>query len=262
MPLTKSKIEYLDYNWPIVTGCNNRREGLCGLPCWAAAQAKRFGKSFEPAVHPANIDAPLVARGLGATIGAAFTGELFTFAPETPMLQERASLRQLMWAVMAATPLTRYLFLTKRPADLAKWEPFPRNAYVGVSVNTRAQFEIATVALGDVKAGGKWLSWEPVLEPPYGPLVLESGLKMAGIGWVVIGAATGRQADMTCLLGEYGYGHVEPYSKKWALSPPVEGVLSIIEAADKAGAKVWLKHNLAGTFGNGIKFRQQRPWNV
>ena len=75
--MQKSGIEYLTHSWNFQTGCLNHENGVCTLPCWAKAMAKRFHRSFEPELHPKKISDPLRSKQGGRRIGVCFTGDLF-----------------------------------------------------------------------------------------------------------------------------------------------------------------------------------------
>ncbi len=112
-----------------------------------------------------------------------------------------------------------FIFLTKRPAELMKWSPFPKNCHVGVSVTNQAMHNEAIVGLAAIEAMVKFLSFEPLL----GPISLHSPYDLEGIQWVILGQRT-------------------PVSARTA--PKIEWVREIVEAADKAGVPVFLKNKL------------------
>jgi protein gp37 len=117
--------------------------------------------------------------------------------------------------VVRACPQHTFQFLTKSPQNLAHWNPFPVNAWVGATVDWRARLDLTLDALRQVDAPVRFVSFEPLLEDMEGP-------DLEGIGWVIIGALTGntpRQPD-----------------PRW--------VRSLIASASDAGAAVFLKRNL------------------
>lgn len=99
--------------------------------------------------------------------------------------------------VMVDTPQHTYQLLTKRPRRLARMAPelpWPRNVWVGVSVESqREAWRVAE--LRKVPAAVRFISAEPLL----GPLSLD----LSGIGWVIAG-------------GESGPNH-RPMNERWAL---------------------------------------------
>ena len=124
-----------------------------------------------------------------------------------------------------ACPQHRFYLLTKQPQNLKKFSPYPPNCYVGVSVTTKEQLRPAIWALSDIQCSIRYLSFEPLLEP-----VLQQVLPAEwddAISWVILGSQT------------------KPYKP-----PKIEWVKEIVEAADKAGVKVFLKDNLTPIAGD------------
>ena len=120
-------------------------------------------------------------------------------------------------------PQHTFIFLTKKPAGLLKWSPFPRNTYVGVSVTDQEQYAKAIHYLKDIQATIKFISFEPLLDLEYGLPSLTFWIKEAGINWLIIGQQT-------------------PVSAKTA--PKIEWIKEIVEAGTKAGIRVFMKDNL------------------
>ncbi len=58
----------------------------------------------------------------------------------------------------------RYYLLTKQPQNLAKFSPFPKNVWLGVSATNQQQFDNAVKYLKEVEATVKYISFEPLLE--------------------------------------------------------------------------------------------------
>ncbi len=223
MALTRTGIEYLTHCWNFQTGCRNWQNGVCpvGEKCWARAMAHRFGRSFEPQLHPEKLLDPLRLKK-PARIGVCFTGDLFgdwvdLYEPEK---FHCLPLNEAVLKVINDCPQHQFFFLTKCPWNLRLWEPFPDNAWVGVTVCNQKMLKDAFMEFRDLR-GHKWLSIEPLMESldekHYLPLLMET----IGIDWVVIG----------------GWSDGKP-------QPRIEWVREIVEAADKAGARVFLKNNL------------------
>jgi len=124
----------------------------------------------------------------------------------------------------------RFYLLTKQPQNLIKFSPFPDNCWVGVTATTQKAYVEALPYLCNVQATIKFVSFEPLLEPimPSGFIIDNDGamqdwaiLRIMGINWLIIGAQT------------------KPYKP-----PEIAWVREIVEAADKAGVRVFLKDNL------------------
>ena len=155
-------------------------------------------------------------------------------------------------------PQHRHYLLTKQPQNLIKFSPFPENCWVGVTATKFEAVIEATKWLAGVEAGIKYLSLEPLLDwQTYNEKDLPWRLwKHAGVSWLIIGACTGTLEEMMDLkfsLPAYTpASQVKRCGKKWTLQPRIEWVKEIVEAADKAGVKVFLKDNLEPIFLNAI----------
>jgi protein gp37 len=133
-------------------------------------------------------------------------------------------------SIIKSRPQHNFLFLTKCGWNLKKWGKFPDNAWVGVTAWDRNSFIQATVSLRDVEAKHKWISIEPFLGAIIADVRDSSGITIRavaeefrtyGIEWVVIGA-----------------------QQRPTIYPKLEDLKTVVEAADKAGVKVFLKDNL------------------
>jgi len=115
-------------------------------------------------------------------------------------------------------PQHRFYLLTKQPQNLIKFSPFPPNCWVGVTTTDEAMFNEALWQLSKIKASIKYISIEPFLK--HIPMYV-GGITNCGINQIIIGAQT------------------KPYKP-----PEIEWVEEIVQAAGKAGAKLFLKNNL------------------
>lgn len=114
-----------------------------------------------------------------------------------------------------------FIFLTKRPENLAKWNPWPDNCWVGVSVESGEYTygKNISTSMRSVIAPIKFISFEPLQGSCHG--IIPDWCK-----WVIIGAETGNRKGKPPLSEVH----------KWAGE--------IIKAADDAGIPVFLKDNL------------------
>ncbi len=233
MSLSKSNIEYMNFNWPIFPGCNHWTTGVCavGENCWAKKEAHQHGRSFEPHLRADHLLDPL-SRRQPAVIGVNFTGDLMgewvdpdsdtgiTAEWNLASYTHPYPLQEVVKDVMHQSPQHTYLFLTKAPQNIKQWGKWPDNAWLGVSVCRNTDLN-GILDLRGAQATHKWLSFEPLLESLdyrwFADLIKESG-----ISWVVIGAQSGRHP----------------------VQPKLEWVREIVAACDKAGIPVWLKNNL------------------
>ena len=207
----------------------NPVKGLCPVDCkdnqgksycYARAMYKRFKWNpeirwdFSPMLDVFGIDKP-------SRIFVGSTMELFGDWVKPAWLTT-------LFRAVESNPAHTFIFLTKRPGNLIKWSPFPRNAYVGVSVTTNGDMTLALTNLAHIQAKVKFISFEPLL----GMIGMDDHmpLEMASISWVIIGQQT-------------------PVKK--ATRPKSEWIQEIVEAADKVGIPIFLKNNLYPLIGLG-----------
>lgn len=220
--MNKTKIEYLDYCWNFLTGCNNwRNPAICGgggteFKCWAKSMAERFGWWFGPEYWISRIVEPYKIRG-SKRIGVCFTGDLF--ANDVDPL--KFGMKDDIMTVIHWTPKHQYFFLTKCPWNLAKWGKFPDNAWVGVSVTNERQYNQAIHHLADVEAKNKWLSFEPLMES----VKPTDDMAVVGIKWIVIGGLSNKPINQ---------------------QPKGEWIRDIHCAAEEQGIPYFDKDNLKG----------------
>ena len=234
----KSRIEYIinpdgtpGESWGPYSGSRHtQNECATALLCWARSMAKRFpqvaGGDFQPRFHPQRLEEPLHWRS-PRRVAVCFMGDLFGDWQRVEAVEDRpkvkewdmAEVRRQILALVRKCPQHTFLFLTKAPQNLAKWNPWPDNAWVGASACDADSFFWAYHHLRSVEAKTKWISLEPLLGPP------NKGHLLAAcevINWLVIGAQSGP-------------GAVKP-RKEW--------VYEIAGAAVRAGIPIWFKENL------------------
>lgn len=221
-------------SWNPYSGClHSLEECPTADKCWARALAKRFPQickgDFSPRFHPDRLDVPCHWRK-PQRIATCFMGDLFD---EWNSIYGRNEEIVKILTVVEKNPKHTFLFLTKNPRGAWCYEPFPRNAWFGVSI---------TGILGDkdvdnldvallTSAHWRWVSYEPAL----GPLHKEALELIKGFDWLVIGAQTG----------------------PGACKPKLEWVMAAEEAAKKAEVPVWRKNNLCKVLG--LEPRQELP---
>lgn len=207
-------IGWARWSWNPVTGC------LHNCPyCYARDIAERFyPQGFEPTFVREALTAPQHTRVPSSANGDPEWRRVFTcsmadlFGKWVP----QEWLDAVFDAIVAA-PQWEFLCLTKFPQRLATLG-WPENVWAGTTVDRQHRVDLAQRHFAEVKAGVKWLSCEPLLEP----LKFES-LEM--FDWVVIGACTRSS------------GAPE-------FAPPFDWVVDLYEQARTAGCKVYLKTNL------------------
>jgi len=207
-------IEWARWSWNPVTGCKHN----C-IYCYARDIAQRFyPQKFEPTLIPERLAIPY-SQPVPAVSGPGYRN---VFTCSMADLWGRWVPQEWIDAVLRAVtdnPQWNFLMLTKFPGRMAEQE-WPANAWVGTSVDSQARVSAAEKAFDNVKAGVRWLSCEPLLEP----LTFSS---LAMFDWVVIGAQTRS-------------------SQAVEFQPQWEWVESLIWQARQAGCKVYLKTNLIG----------------
>jgi len=212
-------IEWANWSWNPVTGC------LHGCPyCYARDIA------FD--IYPAEV-------GFGSTIWPdRLTAPTNQKVPQSEAIADKniftCSMADLFgrWVpdewikkvldVAAANEQWNFLFLTKFPKRMAEFD-IPANAWMGTTVDVQARVANAERAFENVKAGIRWLSIEPMIEP----LVFS---KLELFDWVVIGGASpSKSVDGT------------PATPTW--NPPIEWLIDLHQQARAANCKIYYKTN-------------------
>jgi len=172
-------IDWAKWSWNPVTGC----EHGCNY-CYARDIADRFyPQKFKPTFHADRLEAPgnmKVPAGADADISLrnVFTvsmGDLFGKWVPVEWITS-------VLDVVEKSPQWNFLFLTKNPKRYSQFS-FPKNAWVGTTVDCQSRVAAAERAFENVDAKVKWLSVEPMLTP----------LKFSRLDlfrWLVIGGAS------------------------------------------------------------------------
>ena len=216
--MNKSKIEWLDGGYsinPVKGWCPNPDCPL-GEDCYARSLYRRF--KWNPEIRFVKEKILMPTEPSKIFVGS--TMELFGdwIKPEW--------LKSIFGAVKCHSEHT-FIFLTKKPENLARWSPFPRNCWIGVSVCNDEMFDRAMMEFhtGDIQASVQFISFEPLLSEisknHYLPLRLKDT-----VNWIILG---GR-------------------SVAHKFYPPEPWIQEIEDAADKAGIPVFEKQNLRKTW--------------
>ncbi len=225
-------IKYADRSWNPLTGCwgpggTAEKPAWCSY-CYARRIAERFRGSkawpngFDPIFHLDRLVEPSKLRK-SSKIFVCDMADLFGDGIPSNIIRDVLS-------IMQEARRHTYLFLTKNPARLAEFNPWPRNCWVGVTATDDTMFWQAQFALAEVDASVKFISAEPLL----GSLNIAE-FNPTCINWVILGGLT-------------GFGGSKSY-------PKPEWVEEIEAAADKAGLAVWEKENLRASG----PYRQEYP---
>jgi protein gp37 len=207
-------IGWARWSWNPVTGCLHN----CAY-CYARDIANRFyEQGFEPTFLPERLTAPQHTTVPAKAEDDPAWRRVFTcsmadlFGKWVPQEWIDAVFEQIV-----AAPQWEFLCLTKFPQRLAELD-WPENVWAGTTVDKQHRVDLAQRHFAEVKAGVKWLSCEPLLEP----LKFDS-LEM--FDWVVIGSCTSSSGAP-------------------AFAPPWDWVVDLYQQARDAGCRVFLKHNL------------------
>lgn len=189
----KSAIEWTEVTWNPTTGCDRITSGCDN--CYALALAKRLkamgngkyqadgdprtsGPGFAVQMHESALSIPLQWRS-PRTVFVNSMSDLFHAKVTDDFIYR-------VFEVMSSTPRHTYQILTKRPVRLerlASQLPWPRNIWVGVSVeDNRQAWRIDR--LRRVPAAVRFVSAEPLL----GPL---DQADLSGVDWLIAGGESG-----------------------------------------------------------------------
>ncbi len=233
--MNKTKIEWCDYTINPVKGlCPTACKDNQGKEyCYARRMYKRFKWNPEirfysrwyselPFIKPSKIFIGSTIELFGDWIPDEWLGQIFRLCSE--MSQHT------------------FIFLTKQPQALIKWNPFPDNCQVGVTATNQEQSDNALQYLLNIKAKVKFISYEPLL----GAIHFYPGAFLNGkpyIHLIIIGQQT-------------------PIKK--VTMPKVEWIQEIVEAADKAGIPIFEKYNLVGLLPIEEPFYKQMEdgWSI
>lgn len=208
---TNENVDWAWWTWNPVTGC------LHDCPyCYARDIANRFyPQKFVPTFHedrltaPKNTPVPDSPDERSRRVFTCSMADLFgNWVPQEWI--------DAVFEAVRDNAQWEYLMLTKFPQRLASIE-WPDNVWVGTTVDRQYRVEIAEKAFRGVKAGVKWLSCEPLLEP-----LKFTSLEMFDL--VVIGGAS--KSSQT--------------EEFW---PPLEWVIDLHNQARAAGCAIYYKEN-------------------
>jgi protein gp37 len=220
-------IEWAQWSWNPVTGCRHD----CPY-CYARDIASRFyPQGFEPSILPDRLRAPHNTAVPGIAKEDPSYKNVFVcsmadlFGRWVPAEWIEAVLDQVR-----SSPQWDFLFLTKFPKRMAEFD-FPRNAWLGTSVDCQARVKNAERAFERIQGGTKWLSVEPLLEP----LKFE---RLDLFDWIVVGGAS-----------------ASTQTPEWV--PPIDWISDLHQQARAAGCRIYYKHNCGMQESLRIK---EFPW--
>jgi protein gp37 len=228
-----AEIEWADWSWNPITGC------LHGCPyCYARDIALDIYPpevKFLPTIWldrltapqnqkvPADIDISVARKNIFTCSMADLFGR---WVPKEWI--------QRVLAEVEANPQWNFLFLTKFPKRMAEFD-IPPNAWMGTTVDLQARVANAEKAFEHVKAGVRWLSIEPMLQP----LQFK---RLDLFDWIVIGGASPSKAT-----------DGSPETPAWTV--PIDWIIDLYQQAREAGCKVYFKTN-SGLSGYYTRIRE------
>lgn len=230
--MNRSSIEWTDYTWNPVTGCNHG----CTY-CYARRLAEgrlrgRFGydNGFEPTFHQNRLTEPSMVKK-PSMIFTCSMGDLFgNWVPQ-----------QWISSVLVFIKINdhhQFQILTKNPIRMSRYRNIPKNAWLGTSIDGLGNSIDRLKILSDAPFNGhiRFASFEPLLAD----VVSQSNFTLENIDWIIVGAQTGPNAK----------------------SPEVDWISDLGLAARKAKVPVFLKDNLPWPnyhFVPGMKRAQEFP---
>lgn len=220
--LTRSGIDWVQFGWPCITGCDRKCSIDGEIYCYAYNMVTKgrlkghrwYNPDFSPKFNKDVLEAPL-GRQKPATIFIAPLGEMWG----SRVLYKWKD--QILGVVGEASQHT-FLNLTKNPKSVIYYQDkhvpeFPDNLWLGVSVTTKDSC-INLQKLYQVRHPHKFVSFEPLLED----VTSSDNFTLEGIKWVIIGALS---------LGAT------------KIQPDPAHIVRLYSAARQAGIPVFIKDN-------------------
>jgi len=167
--MNKTKITWTDESWNPVTGCKHK----CSY-CYARRMSARFGRSWEPQIHPERLEQPLKNKKPKKIFVGSMADLFGNWVPDDWIME--------VLNIVEQCPEKTFIFLTKNPERMVDI-PWPSNAWIGASTVNQKGLKRAR-SLFDAVAPVRFISAEPLLEP----VRLN---KKDAFDWVIIGAQTG-----------------------------------------------------------------------
>lgn len=184
---TRSDIEWTEFTWNPITGCDKISPGCKN--CYADRMANRlqamgvakYSNGFELTLHEQLLTEPLYWKEPRIVFVNSMSDMFHKDIPSEFILR--------VFGVMAQANKHIFQVLTKRSqrlSDLNVQIGWPSNVWMGVSVENQ-EYLYRVDDLRATNAHTKFLSLEPLL----GPL---PGLDLTGMDWVIVGGESGPKA--------------------------------------------------------------------
>lgn len=262
----KSKIEWTDATWNIVTGCSKVSQGCKNCYAergWARLSANPktvyYGRKFtDVKCHPERLDQPIRWKK-PRRIFVNSMSDLFHECVPFDFIAD------VFW-VMRCSKNHVFQILTKRPERMLEFYDFAKtsfwplpNVWIGVSVEDQETADERIPLLRDTPAAVRWLSMEPLLgqvdlssilnqcdrvrcglqDDPLAAALLNQGIASGNadairyIDWVVVGGESGPNARPThpdwvrSIRDECLAANVPFFFKQWGEWAPREIALQV-----------------------------------
>ena len=178
--MNRTAIETCQFTWNVITGC---RRG-CWY-CYARRIAQRFPcrfpNGFEATFHEHRLHEPS-QRKTPALIFAGSMGDMW--APYVNLAWQ-----DMVMGEMASADWHTFQVLTQCYRELPGWT-FPKHVWAGYTITSQDRLTRALPLLARVRAGVRWVSFEPLLGPIHLPVDVP-------FEWAVVGRMTGPGAVET-----------------------------------------------------------------
>lgn len=183
-----SKISWTEHTWNPVHGCSKVSPGCKN--CYAERISyHKFGHTDHPWTDEyAEQNVMQKEHKLNEPYSIEEPSRIFVNSM-SDLFHEQISDEYIarVFEVMADLPHHRFQVLTKRAEEAAKWDWWPDNVWMGVSVESD-RYTDRIKALTQTDAAIKFVSFEPLL----GPI---GHVDLSDIDWVIVGGESHKDAD-------------------------------------------------------------------
>jgi protein gp37 len=185
---TKTSIEWTEQTWNPTVGCSKISPGC--INCYAEVMARRlkamgmkgYENGFKLTLLPARLDEPLRCKRPIIYFVNSMSDLFHEDIPDSYL--------QKILTVIRQSPQHTFQILTKRAkrmADFFQGQTPPLNAWLGVTVENRADGLPRLNYLRAIDACVRFVSAEPLLEDL-------GNLDLSGIHWIIVGGESGPKA--------------------------------------------------------------------
>jgi protein gp37 len=189
--MNKTSIEFCDFTWNPITGCNNQ----CSY-CWAEKFSNRYKMQLDfhkPEFHETRLNEKIpripkernyIAQAISPDLPIIFTvdmGDIFSQGIDNLW-------RKFVFGHVWTHPEVTFLFLSKRPEYYIKWKDYiPKSAIIGTSLDYAHNLK-RVEPIREMAAFGfrTFVNIEPLMS-------MMDAVNFSGIDFVVVGAMTGRR---------------------------------------------------------------------